>query len=105
MLRRAAFARRLLGHFVAALLLLLVSLAIGMAGYMHFENLPAIDAFLDASMLLSGMGPVHLPKTEAGKIFAGLFALYAGIVFIATAALLFAPVLHRILHRFHWGGE
>ena len=102
MLRRAAFARRLLGHFVAAILLLLVSLAIGMAGYMRFENLPAIDAFLDASMLLSGMGPVYPPKTEAGKLFAGVFALYAGLVFIASAALLLAPIAHRILHHFDW---
>ena len=101
-MRRAAFARRLLGHFVAALLLLLASLAIGMAGYMRFENLPAIDAFLDASMLLSGMGPVHPPETEEGKLFAGLFALYAGLVFIASAALLLAPIAHRILHHFNW---
>ena len=53
-------------------------------------------------MLLGGMGPVHLPKTEAGKLFAGLFALYAGLVFIASAALLLAPIVHRILHHFHW---
>lgn len=104
-LRRAAFARRLLGHVVAALLLVLGSLAIGMAGYMYFENLSALDAFLDASMLLGGMGPVHLPRTDAGKLFAGLFALYAGLVFIATAALILGPIVHRVLHRFHWDKE
>ena len=93
--------RRLLGHLAAACVLLLGSVAIGMAGYMHFERLSALDAFLDTAMLLGGMGPVHIPVTDAGKLFAGFFALYAGIVFIATAALLLGPVAHRVLHRFH----
>ncbi len=104
-LRRAAFARRLIAHFAAALLLVLGSLAIGVGGYMHFEKLSALDAFLETSMLLGGMGPVHLPQSDAGKLFAGLFALYAGLVFIVTAALLLGPIVHRILHRFHWDKE
>jgi len=104
-LNRARFLRRMLGHAAAAAALLLASLAIGMAGYMHFEGLSALDAFVDAGMLLGGMGPVHLPATGAGKLFAGCFALYAGLVFIATAALLLAPLVHRVLHRFHWDGE
>ena len=82
-------------------MLLLGSVALGMAGYMHFEHLTPLDAFLDTAMLLGGMGPVHIPVTDAGKLFAGFFALYAGIVFIATAALLLGPVAHRVLHRFH----
>ncbi len=73
-----------------------------MAGYVAFERLSWIDAFLNASMLLGGMGPVNAPQTVAGKLFAGLYALYAGLVFIVTAAVLFAPILHRVLHRFHW---
>jgi len=85
--------------------LLVASLALGMLGYMAFEHLSWIDAFLNASMLLGGMGPVNLPQTAAGKLFAGLYALYAGLVFIVTAALLLAPVLHRVLHRFHWDGK
>ena len=101
LLQRAAFVQRLLGHAAAALILVLGSIAIGMAGYMYFEKLSALDAFLDTSMLLGGMGPVHLPTTDAGKLFAGCFALYAGLVFIATAALLLGPVVHRVLHRFH----
>ena len=101
LLRRADFVRRVLGHAAAAAVLLLGSVAIGMAGYMHFERLSALDAFLDTSMLLGGMGPVHIPVTDDGKLFAGFFALYAGIVFIATAALLLGPVAHRVLHRFH----
>ena len=101
-LQPAAFVRRLLNHGALALAVLLVSIGIGMAGYMRFEHLPALDAFLNTSMLLGGMGPVDMPRTDAGKLFAGFFALYAGLVFIATAALLLGPVVHRLLHRFHW---
>ena len=95
------FVRRLLEHLAAAFVLLGGSIAIGMAGYMRFEKLSALNAFLDTAMLLGGMGPVHIPVTDAGKLFAGCFALYAGLVFIATAALLLGPLAHRVLHRFH----
>ena len=101
-LSRAQFVRRVLGHAAVAVGLLAASLAGGMAGYMALEGLPWIDAFLNAAMLLGGMGPVHAPRTSAGKLFAGLYALYAGLVFLVTAALLAAPILHRVLHRFHW---
>jgi len=101
-LARSFFARRLVKHALVALALILVSLAMGIAGYICFEHLSALDAFLNASMLLGGMGPVNAPVTVAGKLFAGLFALYAGLVFIVTAALLFTPLLHRVMHRFHW---
>lgn len=101
-LARASFARRLGLHLAAALGLLLLSLGIGMLGYRVLEGLSWLDAFLNAAMLLGGMGPVDLPKTAGGKWFAGLYALYAGLVFIATAALVLGPVLHRVLHRFHW---
>jgi uncharacterized membrane protein len=96
------FARRVLRHLLAALGLLLASLGIGMLGYMVFEQLSWIDAFLNAAMLLGGMGPVDPPHTHAGKLFAGLYALYAGLVFLLMAALIFTPLLHRVLHRFHW---
>ena len=99
------FTWRLLGHLAAAVLLLVVSLALGMLGYAAFEHLSWIDGFLNAAMLLGGMGPVNIPQTTAGKLFAGLYALYAGLVFIVTAALVFTPVLHRLLHRFHWDDE
>ena len=105
LLAPSAFLRRLLSHLAAALVLLGGSLAIGMAGYVRFEGLSALDAFLDTAMLLGGMGPVHLPKTDTGKLFAGCFALYAGLVFIATAALVLGPVVHRVLHRFHLDRE
>jgi len=101
-LNRPIFARRLMVHAMIALGLVAFSLAMGMTGYVCFEHLSWLDAFLNASMLLGGMGPVNVPVTASGKLFAGLFALYAGLVFIVTAALLFTPLLHRLMHRFHW---
>lgn len=102
---RTSFLRRLLLQGLWALGLLLVSLAAGMIGYVALEHLSWIDAFLNAAMLLGGMGPVNPPQTTAGKLFAGVYALYAGLVFIVSAALLFTPVLHRVMHRLHWDDE
>jgi hypothetical protein len=90
-----------LGHAAVVAGLIACSIALGMAGYVCFERLSWTDAFLETAMLLGGMGPIHAPQTEAGKLFAGLFALYAGLVFIVTAALLLGPVVHRLLHHFH----
>jgi hypothetical protein len=84
-----------------ACLIMMFSVFVGMTGYEYFEHLPWRDAFLNSAMLLGGMGPVDPLKTPAGKLFAGFYALYAGIVFIGTATVLLAPVLHRILHTFH----
>ncbi len=95
----------MLRHFLLAVAFVGVSLGVGMAGYWYFEHDHMHtwrDAFLNAAMLLGGMGPIHSPLTDGGKIFAGLYALYAGLVFLVAAAFLFAPVLHRLLHRFHW---
>jgi hypothetical protein len=92
----------MLGHGAAAVVLLTASLAVGIVGYMRFEHLSPMDAFLNAAMLLGGMGPVNPPVTEVGKFFAGCYALYAGLVFVVTAAILLTPVLHRLLHHFHW---
>lgn len=99
---RSHFVRRLLGHFVAAVGLLAASLFVGMAGYEYFEHLAWRDAFINASMLLGGMGPVNAPQSDGGKIFAGLYALYAGLVFLIVLAIIFTPVIHRVLHTFHW---
>jgi hypothetical protein len=101
-LPRHRFQRRLAQHVAIALGIIMVSLGLGMWGYCGFEHLSALDGFLNAAMLLGGMGPVNAPVTSAGKLFAGCFALYAGLVFIVTAALLFTPLLHRLMHRFHW---
>jgi hypothetical protein len=102
LLNAVRFRRRLLRHALAALGLLVASLGLGIAGYVAFEHLSVLDAFLNAAMLLGGMGPVNPPATAAGKLFAGLYALYAGLVFIVTAAIVLTPVAHRLLHRFHW---
>jgi hypothetical protein len=99
---RRRFIRRLTLHLLAAAGLLIGSLLIGMAGYGYYEALDWRSAFLNAAMLLGGMGPVDAPRTPGGKLFAGLFALYAGLVFLITAGLLFAPLLHRLMHKFHW---
>jgi hypothetical protein len=101
-LPRKHFIRRLVLHAVGAAGLLFGSLLIGMMGYGYFENLDWRDAFLNCAMLLGGMGPVDAPNTDGGKIFAGMYALYAGLVFIVVAGLVFVPVLHRLLHKFHW---
>jgi hypothetical protein len=96
------FARRMASHLAVALVLIGFSLLAGMGGYEHYERLPWRDAFLNTAMLLGGMGPVNAPQTNGGKLFAGFYALYAGGVFLGVATLLMAPVLHRIVHRFHW---
>jgi hypothetical protein len=89
-------------HVGFALALLVLSMAVGMWGYHHFESLAWRDAFLNTAMLLGGMGPVDPLKTNGGKLFAGCFALYAGVVFLFSAGLLIAPIAHRLLHKFHW---
>ena len=99
---RRVFIRRFIAHFTVAFGIVIGSLAIGMWGYEHFESLPWRDAFLNSTMLLGGMGPVDPPHTPGGKLFAGTYALYAGLVFLIVVGLVFAPVVHRLLHRFHW---
>ncbi|HWI14947.1 MAG TPA: hypothetical protein VNT02_11880 [Burkholderiales bacterium] len=100
-LTRTQFALRLTRHALLAFALVAFSLILGMAGYTYFEHLAWRDAFLNSAMLLGGMGPVDAPRTDGGKIFAGLYALYAGLVFIASAGVIFAPVVHRVLHKLH----
>lgn len=101
-LTRVRFARRLALHSLAALILVLFSLGLGMAGYAAYEGMHWRDAFLNAAMLLGGMGPVDAPKTDGGKVFAGLYALYAGLVFLVSVSLVLTPILHRLMHKFHW---
>ncbi len=101
LLPRRRFVNRLASHFGLAAAVVSGSLALGMAGYTYYESLGWRDAFLNAAMLLGGMGPVEAPQTPGGKLFAGLYALYAGLVFLVAAGILLAPVAHRLLHRFH----
>ena len=95
------FRRRAILHFGAALFVLLAALLLGMAIYHFTEQLDWIESFLNASMLLGGMGPVDKPCTTAGKIGAGLYALFAGLVFVGAVGVMGAPWLHRMLHRLH----
>lgn len=101
LLPRRVFYGRLARSAGIGLLIVLVSLVIGMAGYHFSENLPWLDAFLNAAMILSGMGPVSQIQTNAGKFFAGCYALYSGLALITTIGVVFAPVFHRFLHKFH----
>jgi hypothetical protein len=104
-LSRRRFARRMANHIALVAGFVSVSLLMGMAGYAHFEHLAWRDAFLNAAMLLGGMGPVEAPQSNGGKLFAGLYALYAGLVFIVGAAILVAPAVHRMLHKFHYPAD
>ena len=99
---RRHFTRRLSLHAAVALGVIAGSLVIGMTGYIYFEHLSCLDAFLNASMLLGGMGPVNTPQTNGGKLFAGFYALYSGLVVLIAAAIILTPVFHRMLHKFHW---
>ena len=95
------FIIRLAHSGIVALALIAVSLFVGMVGYHVLEGVSWMDAFLNASMLLGGMGPVNIPITSGGKLFAGLYALYCGLAVILVAGVILAPVAHRILHTFH----
>jgi hypothetical protein len=102
LLPRRLFLRRILGHGLVALLLLFVSLGIGIAGYHFTEGLSAVDALLNASMILGGMGPVNELHTVSGKLFASAYSLFSGMAFLATAGIMVAPAAHRLLHRLRY---
>lgn len=95
------FLLRLLYSASVGLALIAVSLLAGMIGYHGLEHLTWLDSFLNAAMLLGGMGPIHSPATSSGKLFAGIYALYCGLAVIAIASLMLAPVAHRLLHKMH----
>ena len=106
LLSRAQFLARLGRSFGVTLLIVAFSLLFGGAGYHYFGHLPWIDAVLNASMILTGMGPVDPMRSTAGKLFATFYALYSGIAFLTMMAVLLAPVIHRLMHSFHLeGGE
>ncbi len=95
------FYKRVAYHGGVASLIVVVSLGIGILGYHIFESFNWTDSLLNASMILGGMGPVNEVKTEAGKIFASFYALFSGIIFLVIAGVLFTPIYHRFIHKFH----
>lgn len=95
------FLLRLANSGLIVVVVICASLFIGMLGYRTLEGLSWIDAFLNAAMLLGGMGPVDAPVSFGGKLFAGLYSLYCGLIVIFVAGIILAPVAHRFLHRFH----
>jgi hypothetical protein len=105
LLPRLKFLRRLLIHGLAAAGVLAIALGIGILGYHLTEVMPWLDALLNASMILGGMGPVNELHTSGGKLFASFYALFSGVVFLASAGLVFAPLAHRLLHWLHLEAE
>jgi TRAP-type C4-dicarboxylate transport system permease small subunit len=97
----AVFQKRLATHLLAALAIITFAIGVGMAGYMTLADMNSVDAFLNAAMIFSGMGPVGDLPNSAAKIFAGVYAIVCGILLIGIAGLVLAPVFHRMLHFFH----
>lgn len=104
-LPRRLFLERMLRHFGFGVSLIVVSLGIGVLGYHLFEGLSWIDALLNASMILGGMGPVDPLRTTAGKLFASFYSLFAGILFLVVVGIVVAPFAHRVMHRMHLEAE
>jgi hypothetical protein len=97
----SAYLGRLAQNVFFGVLVLFFALALGVFGYHRFEGMTWLDAFANAAMILSGMGPLTPLHTDGGKVFAGCYALFSGLVFIAVAGIVLAPAVHRLLHRFH----
>jgi hypothetical protein len=101
LLPRKQFLSRVGRHAAIAGSVLLINLGVGMLGYHAFEGLVWVDAFANAAMILSGMGPLASIKTEAGKLFIGCYAIFSGVVFLTTVGFFLTPIVHRVLHRLH----
>lgn len=101
LLTRERFLLRFLTHAAASVGIVLAALMLGVLGYHFIADFTWIDSLLNASMILAGMGPVNPIESEAGKVFASAYALFSGVVFLGSVGILFAPVYHRFLHRFH----
>lgn len=101
LLPRSKFLWRLFRHAMLSLAFIVVSLLIGIIGYRHYEGMSWVDAYVNAAMILGGMGPIGELHTVGGKLFAGFYALYSGLIAIIAVGILAAPILHRFLHHFH----
>jgi hypothetical protein len=101
LLPRRLFVRRLFRYGMYAFVVIIFSLLIGMAGYHYLGRLNWVDAYLNAAMILTGMGPVNPMPSTAGKLFSGVYAIYSGVIFLSVVAMILAPIAHRLLHVFH----
>lgn len=88
-----------------ALIIIVFALSLGVSGYHFIAGLPWMDALLNAAMILTGMGPVYVLRSNAAKLFASFYALFSGVVFISLMGLLLSPIAHRVLHKFHLSDE
>lgn len=95
------FILRVIKYFLFSIVLIAFSLGIGTIGYHHYANISWVDAFYNASLILTGMGPVDQMPTDNAKLFASFYALFSGVAFLSTVAVIFAPVAHRLLHILH----
>lgn len=105
LLSRVRFLWRFARNLLAAVAIIAGSLLVGMWGYRYYDAQSWTDAYLNATMILSGMGPVDTPRTNAGKMFAGTYALYSGFVVVLATGIVVSPIIHRMLHRFHLSGD
>ena len=101
LISRREFFRRMMRAIGVWCVLALCGLLIGMAGYCYFEGMSLPDAYVNAAMILSGMGPLGELKTTAGKIFAGSYAIFSGLIIVIATSFVLAPIFHRVLHHFH----
>lgn len=101
LLSKPAFYRLMARNLAFGFIIIAIALGGGMLGYHHYENMSWVDAFCNASMILSGMGPVTTLKTDGGKIFAGCYALFSGLTFIVIIGVVFAPIFQRFFHKMH----
>jgi hypothetical protein len=101
LLPRRLFVSRIIRHAILALAVILSALAVGMFGYHYLEGLTWLDSFLNAAMILGGMGPVNELHSSAAKLFAGIYALFSGLAFIGVAGIIILPIAHRLLHTLH----
>jgi|ERR1035437_9312881 hypothetical protein len=99
LLSKKKYYKRLINNILLSVLFLLLSLAIGIGGYMYFGKLSFVDSVLNASMILGGMGPVDILHSDSAKYFASFYALYSGITLISSVGIIFSPIIHRMMHR------
>ena len=98
------FVRRFLKYLLFSILLAGVGLGFGILGYRLFAGFSWVDAFMNAAMILTGMGPVGQLTTTSAKLFASIYALFSGLIFLTASSVIIAPIFHRLLHKFHLEG-